>query len=36
MFTLDFERETRLSLPISANTLRVLGESRSAFATCPG
>jgi DNA-binding MarR family transcriptional regulator len=26
MFTLDFERETRLSLPISANTLRVLGE----------
>ncbi len=26
-FTLDFERESRLSLPISANTLRVLGPT---------
>jgi DNA-binding MarR family transcriptional regulator len=26
-FTLDFERESKISLPISANTLRVLNES---------
>ncbi len=35
-FTLDFEAESRLSLTIGANTLRVLGAGPArACATCP-
>ncbi len=34
-FTLDFERESRLSLPISANTLRVLGPTGARVRDLP-
>jgi DNA-binding MarR family transcriptional regulator len=34
-FTLDFERESRVSLPISANTLRVLGPTGARVRDLP-